>query len=235
MKKLVLAAAISATVSVGAQAVTYSISSNILGSQVFTGGYEVQTSSNLIFGGVIEMDTSGEAGATWSVATDQLGAKASLSGTQGVATGATELSYFLTGDSSSWGIVFNGGYVDIESGGAPYDTIDASEDNIHFDSSGTWLVLPIGGIDMSGGNVNGDGTITIAFNGLWTGPQPLSFFDGPAAAAQASGSTILFGGSTMVFLDGELTLTAITEVPIPTAAWLFGSALLGLVGIRRKE
>ncbi len=29
-------------------------------------------------------------------------------------------------------------------------------------------------------------------------------------------------------------LTSITEVPVPTAAWLFGSALLGLAGIRKK-
>ena len=31
------------------------------------------------------------------------------------------------------------------------------------------------------------------------------------------------------------TLVSISEVPLPAAAWLFGSALIGLIGIRRKK
>lgn len=34
--------------------------------------------------------------------------------------------------------------------------------------------------------------------------------------------------------SGTATLTGISEVPVPAAAWLFGSALLGLTGIKRR-
>jgi hypothetical protein len=37
------------------------------------------------------------------------------------------------------------------------------------------------------------------------------------------------------YIDSTLTLTSISAVPIPAAAWLFGSALLGLGAIKRKR
>ena len=47
---------------------------------------------------------------------------------------------------------------------------------------------------------------------------------GPASAAAAAASYINFGGAE-----------PITAVPVPAAAWLFGSALVGLAGIGRKR
>lgn len=242
MKKLALAAAIAATVSVGAQATTYTITSTITGSQVFSfGSSDLETANSMVFSGTIEIDGVG-AGSAWSVSTDQLGARASLTGSQAISTNDTELTYNLTGDSSrgyvyndgNGGIVFNGGNIDITTAGTPYGTIDASVDNVHFDGTGNWEGLLIGGIDMSGGTINGDGTITIAFSGLHTGPQPLGFGSGFAAGKLSSGTFTLFDTSYMMRLEGELTLTAVSEVPVPAAVWLFSSALLGLAGIKRR-
>lgn len=234
MKKLALVAAIAATISVGANATTYTISSTLTDSQLILSSDD-QIDEAIVFGGTIEINTTGGVGDAWTVAGDQLGARVTLSGNQSIATGVTVLNYFLDGVSSSAGINFNSGTIDIEAGGAPYDVVDATVDNLHFDSAGTWQTLPIGGIDMSGGTVEADETIFIAFNGLWTGPQPLGYFDGPAAALQATGTATLFGNAALIYLEGGLTLTRVAAVPVPAAAWLFGSALLGLAGLSGRK
>lgn len=231
MKKLALAAAIAATTSVGAQATTYNISSTLTGSQLIFASDD-QSSNTMVFGGTVEIDGVG-AGNAWTVSAAQGGAVATLTGTQSITTGTTDLNYNLPGSSSANGIIFDNGNIDIIAGGTPYGTVDASVDNIRFDNGSTWQTLPIGGIDMSGGTINGDGTITIAFNGLWTGPQPMGYLDGPAAATQATGGATLFSSDALIYLEGELTLS-VSEIPVPAAIWLFGSALLGLAGIRQK-
>ena len=40
---------------------------------------------------------------------------------------------------------------------------------------------------------------------------------------------------TYRILDGSMYVTSVTTVPVPAAAWLFGTALLGLFGFRRKS
>lgn len=240
MKKTALAAAIAATVSIGAEAITYTISASISDSQVLIFS-DPEWENNLVFGGTVNIDTHGGAGDAWSVAADQSGAAATLTGSQKVNANVPwdTLEYDLVGAASSDGILFNSGivgaYYSQDGGNILHDTIDASVDNLHFDSNGTYQTLPIGGIDMSGGTINGDGTISIAFNGLWTGPQLLSFWDTPAAVAQATSAMEIDSRLVLLNFDGELTLTAVSEVPIPAAAWLFGSALLGLVGLKRKK
>jgi hypothetical protein len=44
----------------------------------------------------------------------------------------------------------------------------------------------------------------------------------------------LFGNSAGLFLEGSVS-AAPSAVPVPAAAWLFGSALVGLAGIGRKR
>ena len=39
----------------------------------------------------------------------------------------------------------------------------------------------------------------------------------------------------MIHADANLYVAGINEVPLPAAAWLFGSALLGLAGLRRRK
>ena len=43
------------------------------------------------------------------------------------------------------------------------------------------------------------------------------------------------GGLTQATLAGLNDVSAVSEVPVPAAAWLFGSALLGLAGAKRKR
>lgn len=246
MKKLALAAAIAATISTGAHASShdegiggpsltgqYSISSTITGSQVLLSS-DIELSNALVFGGTINIETLGGAGDSWVLDSDQTGSAATLTGTQSVQAGSATmgLNYNLAGSSTAGGILFDSGAIAIDANGTPYDTVDASVSNLNFDSTGTWQTLSIGGIDMSGGTVNADGTITIAFNGLWSGLLPLGYADSAVAASLASGEITVFGNSALYLLEGELTLTA---VPVSAAAWLFGSALIGLAGIRRKK
>ena len=39
----------------------------------------------------------------------------------------------------------------------------------------------------------------------------------------------------LAWIQKKLSFVATTEVPVPAAAWLFGSALVGLAGIKRKK
>jgi len=45
----------------------------------------------------------------------------------------------------------------------------------------------------------------------------------------------VFGGGQYGRTTTDLYVAGINEVPIPAAAWLFGSALLGLAGLRRRK
>jgi hypothetical protein len=48
--------------------------------------------------------------------------------------------------------------------------------------------------------------------------------------------TCTFEGDTCKGISNvEITFTDVSEVPVPAAAWLFGSALLGLAGLKRKQ
>ena len=42
-------------------------------------------------------------------------------------------------------------------------------------------------------------------------------------------------GVSNVVLASQLQLVEVSQVPVPAAAWLFGSALLGMAGIKRKR
>ncbi|MGK0500877.1 MAG: hypothetical protein ACJAYG_002531 [Oceanicoccus sp.] len=46
---------------------------------------------------------------------------------------------------------------------------------------------------------------------------------------------IVFDAGTVIIDDVWLGVVETTAVPVPAAAWLFGSALLGLAGIKRKK
>lgn len=47
----------------------------------------------------------------------------------------------------------------------------------------------------------------------------------------ASTDNKLYGG----FIISDVVLTQITTIPVPATVWLFGSALIGLAGIKRKK
>ncbi len=112
----------------------------------------------------------------------------------------------------------------------------------------TYWVGNIGSSDLSGisaadllnGPVGGFGTFTdILFNGTTNAPQTLSL--------TGTGNALLIGGQSNhsgglgnpngsdndSFKIASLTATAV--VPVPAAVWLFGSGLLGLVGVARRK
>lgn len=129
-------------------------------------------------------------------------------------------------DMSGWGITWNG---------IP---------NIPF-GSGSWGSNPEGqavltcGLDCSVGD---------SFSLFYTAAVPLGDpsgfggvryrlgFDGGLAGASLGGAAL----SATVFSDSDLgaTVTGIigaSVVPVPPAAWLFGSGLIGLIGVARRK
>lgn len=44
-----------------------------------------------------------------------------------------------------------------------------------------------------------------------------------------------FVDTNPMFTGGSVVINAVNEVPIPAAAWLFGSGLLGLAGLKRRK
>jgi hypothetical protein len=50
-----------------------------------------------------------------------------------------------------------------------------------------------------------------------------------------SGRLVLGGRTGAAFANGDVDNIRIEAVPVPAAVWLFGSGLLGLVGITRRR
>jgi hypothetical protein len=70
-------------------------------------------------------------------------------------------------------------------------------------------------------------------NKQWTGYTEYQF---NTTTANTTSSTLLFTSTnTGNFHLDNVSVTPLTPTPIPAAAWLLGSGLMGLFGIRRKE
>ena len=88
-----------------------------------------------------------------------------------------------------------------------------------------------------------DGTFTVG-GGLLAGSFTGMTLSGPEAAPLLGGDVIITGGSLQNGSTGRLELalsnTSVAGklgavVPVPAAVWLFGSGLIGLVGIARRK
>jgi len=121
---------------------------------------------------------------------------------------ATALSGLITGDS-----------VAMTSYSATGDTSHAIAQI--YDGGGA---LPTASVDCI--NCSSPGTLTSAqiFAGITTTPIYVS--------AGAQNTSFASGSSTV---DGVTALFQTSVVPVPAAAWLFGSGLLGLLGIARRK
>jgi hypothetical protein len=136
------------------------------------------------------------------------------------------------------GITFSGGYIQIEvqttEGWIPYSAIDASITNIGF------LANQPGALADAFPGQTTAGIIRNALPGSWDGEI------GSAGFNRAAGSFTLLAQSLTFYMQGEIgtgfpdegvsgMLFGPPEVPVPGAAWLFGSALVGLAGVRRRR
>lgn len=149
-------------------------------------------------------------------------------GSSAVATGIATLD-----DNGTLSAVGQYDLLQITNGGA--DIADISIDFI-FSIQGVWsnptLTDPTGGADFTACTDNGS-TIVNACGNFGPGSSLPSFYEGPI------NFDLSVGGETSFVLDGgvgpTVTLTTLSEVPVPSAAFLFGSALVGLAGLRRKK
>jgi hypothetical protein len=99
-------------------------------------------------------------------------------------------------------------------------------------------------IDMTNGNVDGAGSFNLQINqndGWGAGTETISFgLTATGSNTWASAASVLTANAkgNMVVAHVGLTPgtnTGFATVPIPAAAWLFGSGLIGLIGVARRR
>jgi hypothetical protein len=226
MKKLLLAAAVAATVSTGAQAV--GVTSNVTGAQLFLGFVDV-----LQTGGVTAPITIG--GDTVTGIT--FGGQAVFNSGPDVRITFDLQDGARQGANGAGGTIFSGGTINIETdtgtGYASYAVVDASDadgqgigTNIAFLSGVDGHLQPVPTQTTAGLVIDDAGNGTLG--GLWDAAFFGTNFNNAISAVS------LFGNSAGLFLEGSVS-AAPSAVPVPAAAWLFGSALVGLAGIGRKR
>jgi hypothetical protein len=230
MKKLLIATAVAATMATGAQAAstTYNVSSNITAVGLYLGDLDLMTAeapgyiTGFNFGGTAtDADNDGDIDSS----------SLTLTGIQGFTVNALpiRLTYNLSSGSfvQGSGVTFTGGNILIEvqttEGYTPYGTIDAATTNLPFlgGQPGHWAAnyptQTTTGLQLVPG--------TTALPGLWDQIAESGSFNNGVAALT------LLGQTSGMYLEGELHL----DVPVPGAAWMFGSAVLGLAGASRKR
>ena len=233
MKKLLLAATVASAVAVVAQAnaAQYTISSDItdvgINLTVDPGNYLPKATGqtdSLEFSGDVDVTVTGS---SYTINSGDI----VLDGVTSLqAVGADVILTFIdaAGAATNNGTTLNSGVLDITAYGDNFDTIDLATTPLNMTDSGTYQGVNYTGLPLGSGVVNPDGSITIALLGLPATPEG-------AALADAVVGAQLFGFDAAIFLGGTITLTPVAEIPIPAAAWLFGSALMGLAGVARKR
>ena len=163
---------------------------------------------------LIMCSASSQAMTVWAVESGQ-DAYSNAQGTLTLSAGITTLDlYYDVGTDISYG----------------YDFI--------LDIIGTGSIANVGGGDSDLGDVFGSGWRQFGGDIYGeTGSSVLAFsFDFTADA----GTSLLVSGSytDSNFLDAPIllsTLATVSAVPVPAAAWLFGSGLIGLIGVARRK
>ena len=155
----------------------------------------------------------------------------------------------LGGTSSyGWGINNNGQV-------AGYSYIAGSNVSHAFiaDGSGMTDLGTLGGTHSYGWGINDSGQV-VGYSSTVTGSNAAFFYDGSSmldlcmmtdcASSGWSNFTAAYGinnnGDITGYgtIDGQqhaFLLTNISAVPVPAAVWLFGSGLLGLIGVARRK
>lgn len=218
MTKLALAAAVATTVSAGANAVA--VGSTITGVQMALGTTDLLASP----GSVNFLNIGGDTVTGLTMTADMT---AFTAGTY-VYIDMQLTDGIRQGVNGAGGTIFTGGAIYISTstdGGVtvnPFDTVDASVTNIPFLAGVNGHIAPAPTQTTAGLVIDDAGYGTMP--GLWD----LVFFG--SGFNNAAGALSLFGNQAGIFLEGE-----VYALPVPAAAWLFGSSLLGLAGIGRKR
>ena len=228
MKKLLIASAIAASMASGAQAASYDVSSNVTDIQLWLGfgNTNAVTTQTITIGGTAE--DSNDDGVLDSTALTFGGQV--LFDAAGV---DVQVTFAMTdGTLGADGTTYTGGNIIVHTdahdglGFVLFDTIDVAANNIPMLASiGGGAAVP-GAQNTAGLNVD---IGTTALPGLWNGQFGGAGFNSGVAAVT------LLGNTAGMYLAGDVTLTETSEVPVPAAAWLFGSALVGLAGVGRKR
>ena len=112
----------------------------------------------------------------------------------------------------------------------------------------TGLILPVPGIDTSIGatyqysltvdlvnNLTGGGKITIGGETIWEPSYNTGTFTGSLVASDTNGLVFNFLSPYVGRAEFDsISIKAILSTPIPATIWLFGSGLLGLIGVARR-
>lgn len=197
---------------------TYAVSGDFVtggaqGLEISLGGNNILAAgSTLSFGGLITSDGTNITGGTVTANGNQA--------LNGDLAGIT-LTMNLSGTASDAGVLFDSGTVCVTSAIAcDLGLIDVSVTNVSFLPGVSWGFFTTTGLQL-------DGTQTAP---EYTVAQPgLASTAGPYAAA---GAATLLGNDAGIFISGDIHLVS---VPVPAAAWLFGSGLIGLAGMGRKR
>lgn len=98
----------------------------------------------------------------------------------------------------------------------------AGFESIHWGSFSQVIAVGAGVVQMA----------TVSLTALAGGSASFGMVDDPAAGGWFD--VAFFGDATPVFNGTSVTINS-TVVPVPAAVWLFGSGLLGLVGVARRR
>lgn len=148
---------------------------------------------------------------------DQIGLEITISGLEDVDLGAFDLNLnyedtFLSFDS----YVLGDGLGDIDAG----DAADWSQGDL---GGGVINLAELSWLDDLSSQPDSFCLATVFFTGSAVGTSSLSFSD--VDLGDEWGDSIT---------DPSLETGSVTVVPVPTALWLLGSGLIGLVGLRRR-
>jgi len=201
------------------------------------------TGSDLTNAATVDFTDSGLAswlgtnsGATWTIVgsvndTSAVGgppATGSSYANSGVVSSATGSTAFSSGSNADTGrVTLNNWMADINtaSGGSSSFSVDGT-DPVSADSNRNAAFFNGAQIDVG------------SFSGLFYGqadPSDGALLSQPVAVSQVGTSGDPSQSAAFLGSDGSISANvAVTAVPVPAAAWLFGSALAGLAVVRRK-
>ena len=153
-------------------------------------------------------------------------------------------SPIYVGDTFSVNILGSGFASNVDGGGVnfTYDSSIINVQSVTIDSAWDPLISSQGRTDNGTGAVDG---LYVNTFGAVTGNFVVATVEFLATGVGTSGLDLTeyllnpwaSGGSPLNpgFNNGSLTVSALSAVPVPAAAWLFGSGLLGLAGMARRK